>query len=305
MNLTTRINLILGVTFLFGLAIVGVNAFLLTRDNALQQVTDQAELIMQQALAVRSYTVNEVRPLLNQIGDGQFHPQTVPAYSATQTANLVRKERPNFSYKEAVFNPTNPRDKATAIEEKIIDRFIADPELTRLVATQEINGVKSLYISYPIRITNPDCLGCHSTPEKAPAAMRAVYGDDGGFGWKLNQIVGTQMVVVPYTLPAQLARKTFFNFILSLTVIFVILFVVINVTIRKLVLKPVRRITRMADEVSKGNLRDAELKVSGKDEIAEMLIAFNRMRRSVIKIVQMMRRMQVEAKARAKARPKT
>ena len=303
MNLATKINLVLGVTFVLALAVVGVNSYLLTRDNALQQVTDQAELIMQQALAVRSYTVNEVRPLLGQLGDAGFHPQTVPAYAATQTANLVAKERPDFSYKEAVFNPTNPCDRATAIEERIIDRFIADPDLTKLVGTEEINGVESLYISYPIRITNPGCLACHSTPEKAPAAMRAIYGDDGGFGWRLNQIVGTQMVVVPYTLPAQLAQKTFISFILSLAIIFVILFVAINVTIRRLVLKPVRRITRMADEVSKGNLRDAELKVSGKDEIADMLTAFNRMRRSVIKIVQMMRRMQAEAKA--KARPKT
>jgi hypothetical protein len=87
-NLTTKINLILGATFAIGLSLVGVNSYLLTEDNALQQVTDQAELIMQEALAVRSYTVNEIRPLLNRLDDGQFHRQTVPAYSATQTANL-------------------------------------------------------------------------------------------------------------------------------------------------------------------------------------------------------------------------
>ena len=67
--------------------------------------------------------------------------------------------------------------------------------------------------------------------------------------------------------------------------------------IRKLVLKPVSQITRMADEASKGNLRDAEIKVTGKDEIADMLRSFNRMRRSIIKIVQLMKRMQAQAKA--------
>jgi protein-histidine pros-kinase len=82
-----------------------------------------------------------------------------------------------------------------------------------------------------------------------------------------------------------------------MAVIFVILFLVINISLRKLVLKPVRRITRLADEVSKGNLKDAELKVSGKDEIADMSRAFNRMRRSVIKMVQMMRKMQAQKKA--------
>jgi protein-histidine pros-kinase len=299
MKLTTKINLILGGTFIVGLTLGGVNSYLLTEDNAVQQVTDQAELIMQEALAVRSYTVNEIRPLLNQNNDGKFYPQTVPAYSATQTANLVQKSRPNYSYKEAVFNPTNPRDKATPAEERIINQFIADPSLTRIVDSQEVDGVKSLSISYPIRITNPKCLACHSTPAAAPAAMLAIYGDKNGFGWNLNEVVGTQMVTVPYTLPAQLARKTFVSFIISLAALFLLLFLVINITLRKLVLRPVARITRLADEVSKGNLRDAELKEQGNDEIAEMTQAFNRMRRSVIKIVQLMRKMQAKAKATA------
>ena len=297
MNLATKVNLVLGVTFMAGLSLAGINSYLLTEENALRQVTDQADLIMQEALAVRSYTVNEVRPLLRQLDDGKFYPQTVPAYSATQTANLVRQSRPNYSYKEAVFNPTNPRDKATPAEEQIINRFIADPGLTEIVGSMTVNDVESLYIAHPIRITNPGCLACHSEPEKAPAAMRAVYGNQGGFGWKLNEIVGTQMVVVPYTLPAQLAQKTFISFIVSMAIIFVLLFMAINITLRKLVLKPVRRLTHLADEVSKGNLREAEIKVTGNDEIADMSRAFNRMRRSVIKIVQMMRKMQEKAKA--------
>ncbi|MDH3764151.1 MAG: HAMP domain-containing protein, partial [Gammaproteobacteria bacterium] len=98
-------------------------------------------------------------------------------------------------------------------------------------------------------------------------------------------------------LPAELARKTFFSFLVSMAVIFLIIFLVINVVIRKLVLKPVSQIIRMADETSKGNLRTAEIKVTGNDEIADMLRAFNRMRRSIIKIVQMMKRMQAQAKA--------
>lgn len=298
MNLTTKINIILVTTFSVGLTIGGFYSYLLTEDNALQQVTDQAELIMQEALAVRSYTVNEIRPLLNQNNDGQFHPQTVPAYSATQTSNLVRESRPNYIYKEAVFNPTNPRDKATPAEEGIINQFILNPELKRLTGSLDIAGNRLLYISYPIRITNPKCLACHSTPEAAPAAMRAIYGDQGGFGWKLNEVVGTQMVVVPYKLPAELARKTFYSFLVSLGLIFLMLFIVINIALRKLVLKPVSALTKMADEVSKGNLRDKEIEVTGKDEIADLSRSFNRMRRSVIKIVQMLRKIQAQAKAK-------
>ena len=68
----------------------------------------------------------------------------------------------------------------------------------------------------------------------------------------------------------------------------------INIAIRKMVLVPVSRVTRMADEASKGNLKDPELKITGKDELAEMSAAFNRMRRSIIKIVQLLRKQQAQ-----------
>jgi len=291
-NLATKVNIILVTTFSVGLTIGGFYSYFLTEDNALRQVTDQAELIMQEALAVRSYTVNEVRPLLNANNDDKFHPQTVPAYSATQTANFVRQTRPNYIYKEAVFNPTNPRDKATPAEEAIINRFIADPGLKKIVGTEAINGLKSLYISYPIKITNGKCLACHSTPEAAPPAMLKIYGDQGGFGWKLNEIVGTQMVVVPYQLPAELAQKTFYSFLISLGLLFLVLFIVINIMIRKLVLKPVMAMTKMADDLSRGNIGKKEIAIGGKDEIADLGRSFNRMRRSVIKIVQMLKKSQ-------------
>lgn len=297
MNLTTKINIILISTFSVGLAAGGLYSFYLTEDNARQQVTDQAELIMQEALAVRSYTVNEVRPIITKLKDGLFHPQTVPAYGATQISELLRKSRPDYIYKEAVFNPTNPRDKASPQEEVIINQFIADPNLKRLVGSQEKDGIKSLYIAYPIKITNPKCLACHSSVAAAPKAMLAIYGDKGGFGWKLNEIVGTQMVEVPFTLPAKLAQKTFYSFLISLATLFVILFLVINIMIRKMVLKPVIMMTQMAEDVSKGNIKGNELTVSGKDEIADLSRSFNRMRRSVIKIVQLFQKVQARSKA--------
>jgi protein-histidine pros-kinase len=297
MNLATKFNIILVLIFSLGLAAGGFYSFRLTQDNALQQVTDQAELIMQSALAVRSYTVNEVRPALNRNSDGkEFFPQTVPAYSATQTANIVRESRPEYSYKEAVFNPTNPRDKATAWEERIINSFIANPDLEKQVGTRTSGENRLLYISYPIKITNPKCLSCHSSPQAAPPAMRAIYGDDGGFGWRLNEIVGTQIVTVPYKLPEELAQKTFYSFLISLALLFVILFIVINIMIRLLILRPVTIMTQMADDVSKGNVKGKELEISGKDEIAELSRSFNRMRRSVIKIVQLLRKIQAKSK---------
>ena len=102
------------------------------------------------------------------------------------------------------------------------------------------------------------------------------------------------IVVVPYALPTELARNGFVSLVLSMAIIFLLLLVVINIVIRRLVLKPVSQVIRMADEISDGNLRNPEIKVTGNDEIAEMLGAFNRMRRSMIKLAQMMQRLKAQ-----------
>lgn len=109
-------------------------------------------------------------------------------------------------------------------------------------------------------------------------------------------VIGLALVIVvgPYALPADLARCSFVGFVVSMAVIFLLLFVVINIAIRRLVLKPVSQVIRMADEISDGNLRNPEIKVTGNDEIAEMLRAFNRMRRSMIKLAQMMQRLKAQ-----------
>jgi len=290
MNLITKFNLILITTFGIGLSLSGLYSYKLTQDNALAQVTDQAELMMQEALAVRSYTVNEVRPLLAKDKDNVFHPQTVPAYSATQVANIVRKHRPDYSYKEAVLNPTNPRNKAESWEKDLINNFIKTPSLKKQVGSRGESEGKSFYFAYPIKITNGKCLVCHSTPENAPKPMLEIYGDKGGFGWNLDEIIGIQVVSVPYKLPAELARKTFHNFVLSLSIVFLTLFIVLNVLIRTMVLKPVAEMTKMAENLSKGDTQVGELEVSGSDEISKLALSFNRMRRSVIKITQLLKK---------------
>ncbi|MBC8209572.1 MAG: HAMP domain-containing protein [Gammaproteobacteria bacterium] len=54
--------------------------------------------------------------------------------------------------------------------------------------------------------------------------------------------------------------------------------------------------TKMAEDVSKGNITGDELLITGKDEIADLSRSFNRMWRSVIKIVQILRKTQAKAK---------
>jgi protein-histidine pros-kinase len=69
--------------------------------------------------------------------------------------------------------------------------------------------------------------------------------------------------------------------------------------IRKLVLNPVRMMTFLADDLSKGNISGDEVSIQGKDEIADLSRSFNRMRRSVIKIIQILRKNKTQNKPQA------
>ena len=236
MKSLVKLNLVLLLPIVIAMSTAVWFHYQLVESNALHQVTYQAELILDQTNALRSYTVNEVRPIteLNNDDYSSFHPQSVPAYAATQVANLFAKKRPDYRYKEAVFNPTNNRDNAAPWEEAIINKFIADDSQKSILGTRRVGGVKSLYIAKPIQISNPACLECHSTPGLAPASMVAKYGRVNGFGWKLNEIVGIQLVIVPYTLPARLANSSFKSFIYTIAALVFLVLILFNFVLYKL-----------------------------------------------------------------------
>ena len=292
MKLIIKFNLILLAVFIVGLAIASLVSFKVTKENAYLQVKDQATLLMEQAIAVRSYTVNEVRPLLNNSGHKEFLPQTVPAYSATQVFNKVREKHPAFSYKEAVLNPTNTRNKAVGWEKELVKRFIDSPDLKEQEGEIIKDNAKLFYFAFPIAIKNPKCLACHSNPAAAPTPMLALYGTENGFDWKQDEIVGAQVVTVPLSLPLELAQRTFQNFVISMFAIFLALFVALNILMNKMIIRPITRITETADIVSHGNLNVKAMKVTGKDEISSLSESFNRMMRSTAMMAKMLREQQ-------------
>ena len=172
-----------------GLFIAGFVSYNLFNQHARDEVIETASVMMESALAVRSYTVNEVRPLLNQIQTDRFIPQTVPAYAAGQYVKQLQKKHPDFSYKEATLNPTNPAHRAAGWEVDIIEHFRNNETKTELTGNRETATGPVLYLSRPIKITNPGCLVCHDTPAKAPQALIESYGSANGFGWKIILVI--------------------------------------------------------------------------------------------------------------------
>ncbi|MGV6826622.1 MAG: c-type heme family protein [bacterium] len=281
MNLRTKFNLILVITSSIGLTVAGFISHSLLQEHAEEEVLEQANLMMESALAVRSYTVQEVRPLLHQLDSEEFIPQTVPAYAASRYVAKLQEKHPHYNYKEATINPTNPENRATDWETDIITWFRNNRGKDLVTGVRNTPVGASFYFSRPIIIKNEGCLACHDTPEKAPAAVTKRYGTTNGFGWKMDEIIGAQIVSVPQSLPYQRAQHEFYVFMGVLVGIFVVIGIVMNILLNIFVIKPIVQIAAHADEVSLGTLESEELVVKGKDELSMLGRAINRMQRSL------------------------
>ncbi len=287
MGLRLKFNLVLLAVFLAGFLVTGYVSHRLLQKNAREAVLHNAGLMMETALAIRGYTVTQVKPHLEMQLMRGFLPQTVPAYAATETMNALRTKYPEFAYKEATLNPTNPRDRATDWEADLVQKFRNDPGTTLISGERDTPTGRSLYITRPIQIKDAACLACHTTPSAAPATMIKLYGEANGFGWKLNEIIGAQVVSVPMSLPISDADHAFNTFMISLFGVFVVIFIVLNVMLSWMIIRPISKMSHAADQVSIGKFEIAEFAETGKDEISVLASSFNRMRRSLEKAMKM------------------
>ncbi|MGE5236248.1 MAG: DUF3365 domain-containing protein [Acidobacteriota bacterium] len=288
MSLLTKFNLAMLLVFSLALVPAGWISHSLLQKSARAQVIQNARIMMETAMAMRGYTIKQIKPLLDARLQEQFLPQTVPAYSATEVFNYLRQNYPEYTYKEATLNPSNPRDRTVDWEADVVNEFRRDPTRTEIIGERATTDGRSLFLSHPIQIKDPKCLACHLTPEEAPKSLVKAYGPSNGFGWKLNEIVGAQIVSVPMSIPVAMADHAFRTLLASLVGVFVVTLVVLNLLLKFAVIGPLTKLAGMADQVSRGNMDLPDLEVTGRDEVALLAGSFNRMRISLQKAMAML-----------------
>ena len=288
MKLLVKFNLLFLTVMLLGLLVSGYVTRSLLQDNAKEETLNNARLLIEKALAVRGYTSSQITKLLATQMKYEFLPQSVPSYSAVEVLTTLQSKYPQFSYKEAMLNPTNPRDRATGWEVDIVNQFRSGSDLKEVIGQRDTPMGPSLYIARPLRITNPDCLGCHSSVEAAPRTLVERYGPANGFGWTLNEVVGAQIVSVPMDVPLQRADRSFQVFMTAQLAVFIAVGVVLNLMIWLVIVRPVTRLSSLADRVSQGEMDAPEFDNRSSDEIGNLAASFNRMRTSVVQAMRML-----------------
>lgn len=288
MKLIWKFNLVLLGVFIVGFVAAGYVSKRMLMESARDEVLQHARLMMEAALASRTYTNTQVKPLLVEQLKTEFLPQSVPAYAATEQFNDLHKTYSDYTYKEATLNPTNPRDRASDWEADVVQTFRNTPATTEIIGERDTPSGRTLYLARPIQIKSAACLECHSTVDVAPKTMLDVYGNANGFGWKMNEIIGAQVVSVAMTVPVERANHALRTFLISLAVIFVVTVVLLNAMLYTMVIRRVTRLAAIADAVSLGNLEAGDFRSRSSDEIGTLTHALGRMRTSLVQALKML-----------------
>lgn len=288
MKLIWKFNLVLLGIFLLGFVVTGYVSYNALQGNAREEILQHARLMMEAALSSRNYTTTQVKPLLETQLKYAFLPQSVPAYAATEQFNELRANHPDYAYKEATLNPSNPRNRATDWEADIVNAFRQATARSEMVGERDTPTGRSLYLARPIQVKSATCLECHSTVEVAPRTMIDLYGNANGFGWKMQEIIGAQIVSVPTAVPVARAQRTFEKFMGSLALVFLAIFVLLNVMLYTMVIRRVTQLAGIADQVSLGNMDAGEFRAGSKDEIGVLTEAMGRMKASLVQAMKML-----------------
>ncbi len=284
MKIETKVTLSLIIVFVIGILISGISLANVLEDKAESEVDSKASALMAMNNSIRTYTNDRVQPLLLPKLETQeeFIPEAIPTYAVREAFEYFRKspEFTSYLYKDAALNPTNLRDKADDFEADIVKRFRNEPDTKSISGFRNKNGIQLYYTAKPFQIKNESCLRCHTTVDKAPKSQINTYGTENGYGWKLNEIVATQIVYVPAQKIFQNANRSFIIVMGVVAMIFTAAVIIMNGLLKRTVLGRIKRISTVAEQVSVGDM-DASFGQQRNDEIGDLAEAFNRMKYSL------------------------
>jgi methyl-accepting chemotaxis protein len=262
-KLGTKFTLLLVGIFILGSMVGGVVLSNALQHKAEDQITAQGLMLMQTVDSIKNYTNVEVRPLMEaSLSPDDFLPQTVPSYSSRKVFETLKTNSPqfqNYLYKDAVINPTNPHDQADSFEMNLIQEFQTDPRLEEVSDFRDLPGEGMVFYSArPLAIRQASCLRCHGVPEDAPPSMIASYGRDNGFGWKLDSVVGAQIVYVPAEKVFQQSQRSFSTVMSIFIGVFAIAILLLNWLLNPTVIQPVRYLARVSQRLGTGEMAESD-----------------------------------------------
>lgn len=245
-----------------------------------KEAQNRTELVLHFTQATQNYMTHSLRPSVEQITDDL----PIEVLSANFATREVVKEfnlaLPEYTYKPATINPTNPINTANDFEVSIIEKFRQNLKLEKLIGYTTLDNQERFYSASPVHVF-ASCLRCHGDPKVAPKPIIQRYGSTNGFGWQVGDIVGALMIYVPIAdLRANFA-STLHNLWLTFTLLTLVVTIVIYFWFGQLVAYRLTRISEVMSQTAANPTSKLTLHDRTKDEIGLMARSFNRMAESL------------------------
>lgn len=291
-NLSKKLTTLMLTIFLGGIIVSSVVYYNILLEKAKNELNIQSNMLISTLDSVRKYNQDNVNPLLEKQSEEKFLLESIPSYAVRGVFTTLTKSYQDkygkYSYKDAMINPTNPQDKATDEEIKIIEKLSQQDKLTQQNIVQgflAVDGENKFYSARPIKITQSSCLSCHTSLKTSPKSLQLLYaqnnyGSNQGFGWELNKIIGTKIIYVPADEIYKITNRNFLIIIGTFASIFAVTIILATLWLKQYVVQPLNRITQVAEAVSLGDM-DVEFKKYSNDEIGRLTDAFMRMKTSL------------------------
>jgi methyl-accepting chemotaxis protein len=95
----------------------------------------------------------------------------------------------------------------------------------------------------------------------SPKSHVEKYGTHNGYGWKLNQIIGTQIIYIPASEVFDSAHQAMFLFISIFIVIFALVIISINYLLKWRVIQPLKPMAKLAESISLNTVSANEARI--------------------------------------------
>ena len=100
-----------------------------------------------------------------------------------------------------------------------------------------------------------------------------------GFGWKLNEIVGTRLISVPLSIPQKQAQDSIFSYSLLIASIFLVAYAAVTLIVRRWIMNPLNTISHLVEQISLRKVEGVQLPDEDHryDELSKLSKSVNRL----------------------------
>jgi signal transduction histidine kinase len=240
------------------------------------QVVNQARIISRQVILTRQWITDSGGVFVDQASEGArdiacFSDDTLQTAKGSYrrfTPSMVTRKLSQYSNRQDLYrfrlaslNPLNPENNPDNFEREALN-FFKSERLDEIFRYAHSNGTQFFQYMVPLYLEK-QCLECHNREEDS-----------------VNAVQGGLSVFLPVDGMLSATRKNHLKLAIAGTGLIFMTIFALFILMRRFVIKPLKKLEDMTDEISRGNL-DARVDIGTGDELEKLGHRFNTMARSL------------------------